>query len=104
LVGPVLALGVAVAGHERAVAALALDQLALVALRARLPGRHRLGLLLVAAHVLALRVAGAADELAVAAAPELQRLAALRARLVQQLGLVGLAARQHRLAVPAGRV
>src|SRR5437660_2154805 len=104
LVGPVLALRVPVARHERAVPALALDQLALVALGAGLAGRHRLGLLLVPLHVLALGIAGAADELAVPPAARLQRPPALGALLVQQLGLVRLAARQHRLAVPARRV
>src|SRR5206468_2622114 len=78
-----LALGVAVTRVERAELAAALDQLALLALRARHAGS--LGLLLL--DVLALGIAGAPDERAEPAAPPLQRPPALRALLVQQLGL-----------------
>src|SRR5204863_6255502 len=78
-----LALGVAVARVEGAELAAALDQLPLLALGAGHAGSF--GLLLL--DVLALGIAGAPDERAEPSAPAPQRSAALRALLVEQLGL-----------------
>src|SRR5439155_23997865 len=80
---------------------LALDQLALPALRALVARRGRIGTVLVSPHVFAARITRAADELSVATAADLQRLAALRAGVLQQLRLGRLPARQHRLPVAA---
>src|SRR6266581_7108992 len=103
-VGPVRAVGVARAGDERAVPACPLDQVPLPALRALLAGRLRFTLRRVALDVLALGIAGAADELAVAAGAQLQRPAAAGAGLVQQLGLRRLPLRRERAAELALRV
>src|SRR5438105_6820834 len=98
--GAVFAVGIPVAGDEGPETAPALDQLALTALRALVPGRGRLGTVLVSPHVLAARIPRAADEFSVATAADLQRLAALWAGVLQQLRLGRLAGRQHRLPVP----
>src|SRR2546427_404531 len=62
-------------------------QVPLPTLRALLARELGLGLRRVALDVLALGIAGAPDELAVPPSPQLQGLAAVGARLVQQLGL-----------------
>src|SRR5260370_32120056 len=103
-VGGVLAFGVARAGDERPQASGPLHEIALGTRRALLACRLGLGLRRIALDVFAVGIAGAADELSVAAHALLQRLATSRAHLVQQLGLGHLAVRRRRPAELALRI